>query len=45
MEKKVKEIKKLRGVYMKDEYYKKQVAKADSLGMTFSSYVCFKLGK
>ena len=45
MEKKEKEIKKLRGVYMKDEYYKKQVAKADSLGMTFSSYVCFKLGK
>lgn len=45
MEKTNKETKKLRGVYMKDAFYQKQVAKADSLGMTFSSYVCSKLSK
>ena len=39
MEKKTKEIKKLRGVYLDDSFYDKQVAKADRLGLSFSSYV------
>jgi hypothetical protein len=50
-EKKVKEIKKLRGVYLKKSrpiymgksFYEKQLQKAESLGMSFSSYVCFVL--
>ena len=45
MNKKAQEVKKLRGVYMKDDFYNKQVAKAEALGMSFSGYVCLKLNK
>ena len=34
-----KEIKKLRPVYLEKSFYDKQVAKADRLGLSFSSYV------
>tara|TARA_R110000765_G_scaffold166635_2_gene271524 strand:- start:119 stop:265 length:147 start_codon:yes stop_codon:yes gene_type:complete len=39
MGKKIKEIKKLRGVYLDDTFYDKQVEKANLLGLSFSSYV------
>jgi len=34
-----KELKKLRPVYLEDSFYDKQVLKAESIGLSFSSYV------
>jgi len=34
-----KEKKKLRPVYLEDQFYNKQVEKANSLGLSFSSFV------